>query len=275
MWKILVPLDGSEARERAIPWADNLASALNAELTLMRVLPDGASDETALRDLKRVRQGMRRPAAVSIQIVYGELAETVGERARDGYDAVVIGSRIEHGRARTDQESTLAEVIQRAGVPVLTLDPATAHRGPRLPRRIVVPLDGSEAAAGVLPFVAAWARPLHCMVMLVGVHAPESEHGSTFRDMGGYLHHAGAELTKQGIPTRTVVRVGKPGPAILEFARAASADIIAMSLGTQRAAHLRLGGVAEYVLANAPVPVLAIYPLAAGPIEQTSLASVA
>src|SRR5437899_1783658 len=39
MYRVLVPLDGSELADQAIPWADELGGALQAEVELLRVLP--------------------------------------------------------------------------------------------------------------------------------------------------------------------------------------------------------------------------------------------
>lgn len=259
MTKILVPLDGSYARDRAIRWADTLAGVIHADLTLLRTLSESDSGEAAMRALRQVRQGLRRPAAVTTQIARGAPADAIAGEARGGYELVIMGSRVEQGVPRDAPGATLNEVIEQAGIPVLIVGPGAAQRPPR---RIVVPLDGSEIAAAILPFVGSLARQLHCMVMLVGVHSTDLSRASSFRDTSNYLHQAGAELSRQGVPARTVVREGKPGPTILEFAQAASADLIAMSTGRLRGERRQFGEVAEYVLANASVPVLAIHPLA-------------
>src|SRR6266545_5303824 len=49
--RILVPLDGSDLSERVIPWADELAAAMHAEVELVRVLERDITSDALLGEV--------------------------------------------------------------------------------------------------------------------------------------------------------------------------------------------------------------------------------
>lgn len=140
--------------------------------------------------------------------------------------------------------------------------------------RMLVPLDGSEAAEAILPFAEQVAGPLDTEVVLLrvieplnpiefvasaGVVAPDI---FTLRDMDAktYLSAVERRLSKKGLRVRTRVAFGgPPAEEILAVARATSADLIAMATrGRSGLGRALFGSVAESVLRASPVPVLLI-----------------
>jgi nucleotide-binding universal stress UspA family protein len=140
--------------------------------------------------------------------------------------------------------------------------------------RMLVPLDGSEVAEGILPFVEQVAGPLDAEVVLfrvieppspvelvasAGVVAPDA---FTLRetDAKTYLSEIERRLSKKRLRVRTRVALGgPPAEAILAAAQATSADIIAMATrGRAGLGRALFGSVAESVLRASPVPVLMI-----------------
>jgi nucleotide-binding universal stress UspA family protein len=139
--------------------------------------------------------------------------------------------------------------------------------------RVLVPLDGSELAEAILPFVEQVAGPLHAEVVLLrvieplspaelvasaGVVAPDT---FALRDMDAkhYLSEVERRLSKKGLRIRTRVALGPPAEEILAAAQAISADLIAMAThGRGGLGRLLFGSVAEAVLHAAAVPVLLI-----------------
>jgi nucleotide-binding universal stress UspA family protein len=140
--------------------------------------------------------------------------------------------------------------------------------------RVLVPLDGSELAEAILPFVEQVAGPLDAEVVLLRVIEPPSPVELmasagvvapdifTLRDMDAktYLSAVERRLSKKGLRARTRVTLGgPPAEEILAAIKATSADLVAMAThGRSGLGRALFGSVAESVLRASPVPVLLI-----------------
>jgi nucleotide-binding universal stress UspA family protein len=136
-------------------------------------------------------------------------------------------------------------------------------------KRAVVPLDGSPVAEAIIPFILEIAGPLDLEVVLLRVLQPippEVIEGSRHvvvedvqargMDAEEYLAPIAAELRGKGVRVRTLVRRGEPAAEIVEAAREADADLIAMTThGRSGLGRLIFGSVAEAVLRRAELPV--------------------
>lgn len=273
-WKILVPLDGSEAANRALPWADALAQGLEAAVTVVYVRPQPTvaplaiggrpSADTKLRaTLEGATRKFHYGTSVALEVLQGDPGTMIAEQAREAYDLVVMASQMQGSLGRLKHPSVAWAVIRDGGTPVLVVPPHTPTTIPRAPRRVLVPLDGSETSMMILSHLASLARALHWMVFLLGIVPRGSRVEQEALATRGYLSLLAEDLHRQLVATRLVVREGEPGPTILELARAANADIIAMSTHSQRGANpLRVGSVMDYVITHATTPILAFHPSA-------------
>jgi nucleotide-binding universal stress UspA family protein len=139
--------------------------------------------------------------------------------------------------------------------------------------RMLVPLDGSEPAEAILPFVEQVAGPLDAEVVLLRVIEPISPADalasagvvtpSTLADRETdakrYLSQVERRLSKKRLRLGTRVGFGPPAEEILAAAKAAGADLIAMAThGRSGLGRALFGSVAEAVLRASPVPVLLI-----------------
>jgi nucleotide-binding universal stress UspA family protein len=136
-------------------------------------------------------------------------------------------------------------------------------------KRAVVPLDGSPVAEAIIPFILEIAGPLDLEVVLLRILQPippEVIEGSRHvvvedvqargMDAEEYLAPIAAELRGKGVRVRTLVRRGEPAAEIVEAAREADADLIAMTThGRSGLRRLIFGSVAEAVLRRAELPV--------------------
>lgn len=137
-------------------------------------------------------------------------------------------------------------------------------------KRVLVPLDGSPLAEGILPFIIQIAGPLDLEVVLLRVVpptvAPTLEGAGTFvpddvatrvRDAREYLAPIAADLRERGVRVTTEARHGAPVTEIVATARDLDADLIAMTThGRSGLGRILFGSVAEAVLRQAQVPVL-------------------
>jgi nucleotide-binding universal stress UspA family protein len=232
--RILVPLDGSELSARAVPWADHLAGALQAEVELLHVLPldphldsleadvalnrrvmPGRSEEAAIERrfdeeieaatnearaaLEPIRAQLARAAGVEIIVRRGDPAEViVASAAERSARLMVMATRAREGPARAFLGSVAGSVLQHSSLPVLLLNPGLQIE-PHTPRRILVPLDGSPLADAVLPVVSALAQDLHCSLVLFNVLAlppPTVSVQGAYIPLGLPLDHAPADVVE-------------------------------------------------------------------------------
>lgn len=135
-------------------------------------------------------------------------------------------------------------------------------------RRILVPLDGSKVAEGILPHVHDMAKAMGSEVMLLRVLQPRVFEGGKYpvpievrmKSAHKYLGRIREALVRHGIPVTTAVTSGIDlGDAIADWAKENHVDAIAlMSHGFGRAAKAIFGSVAERLLERSPVPVLVV-----------------
>ncbi len=137
-------------------------------------------------------------------------------------------------------------------------------------KKVLVPLDGSEIAAKILPKVAELAKSTKAKVTLfhvcysgVGAFAGEAspavikaEETQEQKFCSTFLAKAGKELKDQGVDVDWVCEDGVPAREIVAFAQDKGYDLIA--LGTHGAGEVAwyMGGVADRVATHATVAVL-------------------
>jgi nucleotide-binding universal stress UspA family protein len=119
--------------------------------------------------------------------------------------------------------------------------------------RILLPLDGSSEAEGILAAILPLAerRPLRLTLLSVipkDVARPEAE---------AYLERAKRALRRPGVQVRAESCLGDPASAIVAHAVSDRADLVAMSThGRSGLRRLLLGSVTEKVLRQAPFPLI-------------------
>lgn len=139
-------------------------------------------------------------------------------------------------------------------------------------RKILVPLDGSKVAEGVLPHAKALAYSEGAELILLTVGANPAV-DFAFSDPGiaqsaiseqeerskKYVTEIERQLQAAGFKTSTMLRVGSVAEVILGVAEELDVDCIAMSThGRTGPARWLLGSIAERVVHNSKVPVLLI-----------------
>ena len=122
--------------------------------------------------------------------------------------------------------------------------------------KILIPLDGSDGAAGVLVPARVLANATGASIRLINVHD-----GATSSQVPSHLAQVKAELEATGVKVETTVRSGSPAAEIVAEALDSGADVIAMAThGRSGLSRAFLGSVAEQVLSESAVPVLLFRP---------------
>jgi nucleotide-binding universal stress UspA family protein len=294
---ILVPLDGSEFGERALPLALGIAQAMDAYLVLVR-----AASAAALAGVDATQAGCQAAgeaesylAQVADQLAilgiptvtaapYGEAAEAIlTEIELRGADLVVMCTHGRSGLGRWIFGSVAEGVLARSRAPILLVRPTGAppRLHPRRPgSRLLVTLDGSAFAEAALPHAVALAQAVHGSLHLLQVIAPPLLPYSTAawgslmweeaiqqdlqedQDQANtYLLAQAARLRETGLAVDVAVRVGVPADAILQYAQGVDAKLIVMATrGHTGLSRLLLGSSALEVVHRTLLPVLLVPP---------------
>ena len=299
---ILFPTDFSDPAQHAGRYAAALARGLGARVTILHVLlaayptgvvPPAEWVEVARRltqqEEDRAREALEaltggddfRDVPLRAVVKMGPVEHEVLQAMRhDPVDVVVMGT---HGRGlvgRAVLGGVTAKIVRLSPRPVLAVRwpgarihtpwgrvlvaPTPRAGGPAF-ARILVPLDGSPLAEGILGEVLALAGPFHASFVLVqvvdrpiypmldvaGVETREA------KEVARYLDRVRATVEAAGFRAQTEALFGDPATAILAHAAQVEADVIAMCThGRSGLNRWLLGSVAEKVLSGSEVPVL-------------------
>jgi nucleotide-binding universal stress UspA family protein len=132
-------------------------------------------------------------------------------------------------------------------------------------KRILVPLDGSPLAEGVIPHVQELAKSIGAEVVLLRVafaHIfpgadPIETQVTVVQEAEAYVADQAKLLQDAGVKAEGKVRYGDPVEEILDHVTWDHIDLIAMAThGRTGLKRVVLGSVAEHVLRRAPVPML-------------------
>jgi nucleotide-binding universal stress UspA family protein len=134
-------------------------------------------------------------------------------------------------------------------------------------KRILVPLDGSTLAEGVLPHVQALVKSLGAELVLLRVaftHVfpgadPIQSQVTAVQEAEDYVSGLAKRLQEEGVRAEAKVRYGDPVEEILDHVTWDHIDLIAMAThGRMGLTRVVLGSVAEHVLRRTSVPMLLI-----------------
>lgn len=142
-------------------------------------------------------------------------------------------------------------------------------------KTILVFLDGSKVAEGILPHVENMAKRYGAKVILAQIIEPihilsnepaidlveQTMIEDTYKKTQEYFHKVQWRLRTQGIYTETCIEVGNPVKKILEIAESEKADLIAMvNRGQTGLTRVLYGSVAVGVSNRTHRPLLIIRP---------------
>jgi nucleotide-binding universal stress UspA family protein len=292
---ILVPLDGSALAERALPYATRLARAAGGRLVLVRatgarpaaggtrVAPAAEAEDY----LRTARAGLYElaPDRIGAVVYGGDAAEAVLAEVRLRRAGLIVMAT--HGRGglgRALYGSVADAVLRHAPAPVLLVPAACERRWPPArppgaepgpPRRVLVPLDGSDLAEEALAPAGALAAALGAGLLLAqAVPFPVVASGSSQEDAsdaGGpdaevgaawrYLEEVAAPLRAAGREVEVRVEAGMVVPTLARIERELDVEGVAMAThGRSGLARAVLGSVATEVLHRTTAPVLLVRP---------------
>ncbi len=295
--QILVPLDGSDLAEHALPHAEALARAAGARLILARAVdvhsfpgtdPTDAQGRAVLEAegyLDQIRDDIeRRGIPTETATPYGDAAHCVVELASlRGAELIAMATQDRAGFERWIHGSIAEEVVAHSPVPVLLV-----RAGPQEPpvfedARLIVPLDGSTAAEAALPVARRLADVLRGSLVLVQAVSASSllptptpftralSAGETFMraeyeahehrcgEAESYLDQIAERLAKEGLEVSAEVREGEAVGVITSAAKDYRARIVVMATSARAGIGRAVtGSVAGSVLRDGSIPVVLV-----------------
>jgi len=295
--KILIPLDGSKAAEKVLPFARILAATLKLPIELLAVVDIAAATAHIVADKARYldtimaegenasREYLDEIAAtfpgmhVSCKVERGRPADVIIERAEAEQGTLIAMAT--HGRSGINRwmMGSVAEKVLRGTTAPLFLVRANREAGIDLVasiKSIVVPLDGSELAESVLPTVCEVAKTLDLDIVLCRAYelAATAYYGSEDylpkydemlremkEDVEGYLKEKVEALKAAGLSKASWVALeGAGAEEIVRYANKHHDALVAMCThGRSGVKRWALGSVTEKVVRHAEEPVLVVH----------------
>lgn len=296
---ILVPVDGSDFAERAVPYAAMFARSAAARVVLMRVLPHrapgSATDELgAIQAYLNLDAGAMRAGGLEVETIVrrvhpvhaDDVARAITATAEEkGASLIVMSTHGRSGFGRWLYGSVTDSVLRQTVTPMLLVPSHAEQPQPTdRPIRLLVPLDGSVLAEEAIPTADLWAEATDAELVLLRVVEPPSYplYGDGYAyipfdpdvevaEARRYLQEKVDRLQANGKRVTARAIVGQPSLMVARVAHDEGVDVIMMAThGRGGLARLVLGSVATATLQRADVPVLLVRPSAMLQADKTS-----
>lgn len=285
--RVIVALDGSDRAEAALPLVRRIVEKTGAEAVLVRVVDvspvivspaggpphplAGVADEHAIEEVRKAattqldaivgRWASDRLKARSV-VEVGTPAEVLLELAGEAPETTLLAIT-SHGRSGLSRFvfGSTAEKVMRACPCALLLWRSFAENAAEadaIPRKLLVPTDGSERSLAVLPHVIAFATLFEAQVeLLISLLAPAEQLPDDVVDQ--VLRAAIEQLEAAGVQVVPVLRRGEPASTIIDESAQRGSDLIAMAThGRSGMRRWVFGSVTEKVLRHANAPMLVV-----------------
>ncbi|HSM57815.1 MAG TPA: universal stress protein [Candidatus Sulfomarinibacteraceae bacterium] len=307
--RILLPLDGSLLAECVLPHARAMARAMEAEIIVTHVLEqenevsrEGQLDPLAwhLRKaeaetyLDEVR-GRLADTPVQVALLQGSAATTLVEFAQEReVDLIILSSHGSSGLSGWNVGSVAQKIIYRAKTSLMIVP---AYREEEMGveemeyRHLLVPLDGSQRAENVLPFVNALSRDEDTETTLLHVcvrpemprRSPLTPEEAALADQvmesnrveaQRYLEEVRAQLDRPA--EYRVVQEDDLIAALHQQAESLSCDLVVLSAhGYSGDTHRPFGSVVTSFIAYGSQPLLIVQDLPSVEIDRTRAEEIA
>jgi nucleotide-binding universal stress UspA family protein len=266
---ILVPLDGSNLAESALPAAVYLAGELKSRVTLLHVIEENAPREIhgekhltnpdeAQRYLQELARSYFKPGSKLETHAHKEevpnVARSIVSHSQNEFapDLIILSAH-GHGGLRDIFMGNIAQQVLKLGqIPILLIDvPEAGCKDCFDIRTILLPLDGSPQHEQAFSCGALLAKASQAGVILLMViptlTSLKGEKAATSiflpgtvnlaleqaeEEAGSYVEEHKKSLEKLGVEATTVIVRGDPAGQIADAAQTANVDLII--LGTHR-----------------------------------------
>jgi nucleotide-binding universal stress UspA family protein len=286
--KILVPLDGSELAEKALPYAKAIAKLKKSEVVLFAVsiTNAGGRRDRLLKSYLDVNAKALDSSGihVSTSVAYGEIAEEIVKYTENnGVNLIIISSHGYSGIKRWMLGSVAQKVLYGTISPTLLIKSKSSTPSEVEFSKILVPLDCSPFSEITLPYVEELVKGTNSEILLTEVSQPPvvPSYGSRpinpewekYRDTlwvelqqqsAYYLDKIKSDLVKRGSKTKALIvkeQDGKVAQSIMQLAQDEKVSLIAITThGRSGISRWVYGSVANRLVEESSQPVLLIRP---------------
>jgi nucleotide-binding universal stress UspA family protein len=287
--KILVPLDGSSAAEIVLPYAEELAAKLGAEITMVTISESSATDidhlyRSYLEQLTgQVRRGLKEYGAkeglaVNSEVLLGIPPDEIARCAAEvDVGLIAMASTGSSGQGPLLLGNITPKIIRLTDRPLLLIRiPASSEvlQQKSLVKKILVPLDGSRVGETAILHSEALARALGAELVLIQIIepvvawagfegsmsyvAPQDEESMKSAAIA-YLSSVAKPLKESGLSISIAIGFGASADQIIDYAVANAIDLIAVSShGRSGIGRWLFGSVTSKLLRAADTPLLVI-----------------
>jgi nucleotide-binding universal stress UspA family protein len=283
--RILVPLDGSGLAEGALPYAEGVATRLHSEVILLTVCAPGDSLERPLKAYLEKRAGELSSLGIEASplVVHGNTANEILDFAeKNDINLIIISTHGYTGPSIWPLGSIANKILQKSRIPLLLIrsrELEAVLREKEL-RKVLVPLDGSQFAEGIVPYVEGLTKGIENEVILIrvieSVQIPDIvRHTAGFdekkyekelmaraeKEAKRYLSKEESALRNKGVKVSSTSLSGMPAQTILQYAEDNSISLIALSThGFSGITKWAYGSVASKIIDSSSKPVLLVRP---------------
>jgi len=294
--RILLPLDGSELAETAIPYVRDLAGQLEAEVYLLHACPPEHKAYQRMHQiyLNNIADNLRRrikedwqPAGdpkIQVEVILDEPVKAIFDYVKQkSISMVALTSHGNTGLRSWAMGSVADRVVRGVGVPALLIRIKEGRVIPEkkgLIQKILLPLDTSDASGISVPYAVQLAKKLKASIALFSM--AQTVYTPNLVSMGGmggnyvgnlnyvdvatkkytdeYLQNIADEIRKAGVEvTQTSILSMDAAYEILEMEKKIQPDLVVMATrGRSNIARWALGSVAEKVLLEGDRPILMV-----------------
>lgn len=240
--KILIPLDGSEIIRETHCYIKELGVNTKSECVLLHVLPDGSGQE-ATSEAEALKHPLLKEhhsalSAEGLQVTSmlrtGDPVEEIAKLAMQLPASMILMST--HGRTGLDnirQGSVTEQIVRQSPCPVFVLHSTRSDtseaRCDNLFRRMLVPLDGTEVSASILPCVEKLAGLFKTEVVLFHDDL-EHDDSQTVKQHREVIEEHGVALANAGVSVKLDYAThARPVSEILERTKELDIDLVAMA----------------------------------------------
>ncbi len=292
--KILVPLDGSEMAETAIPYAEAWAGTLDSELVLLHVCqPEHEPyrhmhriylDHIANTIKSKIKSEWNKEPKIQTEALMGKPADIIFDYVQKNDVKMLVMTSCGASGVKTLIGSVVDHVIRAVSVPTLLVrvkEERPPESKPAMVNQIILPLDGSEASEVSISYALELARKLKASVTLFQMAETVYAHGmdgmsagvgvnwdaidaATEKYVHAYLEKIEKKFKQVGVSVSHMVKIGMdPANEILELEKQLKMKtdvglVVMATRGRSPVARWAFGSVAEKVLREGGLPLLVV-----------------
>jgi nucleotide-binding universal stress UspA family protein len=286
--KILLPLDGSEIAEMAIPYAEELGKKVDSEVVLFHVCGSEHQQYRHMHQIyleklaETVSGNMKANGNVTTKLEVGEPSQNICRFVDDNDIGLIVMTTTGYSGLKVAMLGSIADrVCRTVRVPVLFVRPQDAARTEgkkRLINRILLSLDGSDVSKLALSVAEDLAAKLKASLALFQMARaiypyaaidyasgiPLIDYDKLSRDeekrVRAEMISLEKELREKGLTvTHSVTSGTDAANQIIEAGKKVDADLMIMSThGRSNVGRWVFGSVAEKVLRHGETPLLLV-----------------